>query len=124
MEEYVVNVDDEGSIRWFQNNMLHRLDGSAVECRDGHRAWYREGKLHRHDGPAIESADGSKAWYLDGERHRLDGPAIEGIDGYKAWYINGKRYRIEKFEEITNPIKELTMEEISSLLGYKIKIIK
>jgi len=125
LEDYNVNVDDEGTIRWYQNDNLHRLDGPAIECLDGYNAWYFDGKLHRPDGPAINYADGSNAWYFDGKRHRLDGPAIVYTDGFMAWYISGKVCTKKEFDEIINQDTiELTLEEVSSLLGYKIKIIK
>ena len=49
-----------------RRNMLHRVDGPAIERRNGDKEWWVNGRLHRLDGPAIERADGSKAWYLDG----------------------------------------------------------
>jgi len=102
MEEYIVTVDDEGTITWRQDNKIHRIDG-----------------------PAVIRADGTKIWYEKDKIHRIDGPAIKNINGYKAWYINGIEYSQDEFDEIINPkVKELTMEEVSSLLGYEVKIIK
>jgi hypothetical protein len=87
--------------------------------------WYRDGKLNRFDGPAIEFASGSKRWYLKGELSRLDGPAIDNVDGYRAWYIDGKEYTFEKFLEATKPkVRELTLVEVSTLLGYEVQIVK
>jgi len=101
MEEYTVKIDNEGNIQWLQNGRYHRIGGPAVEYTDGYKAWYREGKLHR-----------------------LDGPAIEGANGVEEWHIDGKEYSQDEFNEVINPkVKELTVEEISSLLGYKIKIV-
>ena len=65
--------------------------------------------------------NGYKAWYLNGKRHREDGPAIECADGSKIWYIDGKLVTEDK---VMNPDKELTVAEISKLLGYDVKIIK
>ena len=77
---------------WYLNGQLHREDGPAIECEDGHKEWYIHGKCNREDGPAIEGAYGYNAWYLNGKRHREDGPALETV-GYKAWYIHGKLHR-------------------------------
>jgi len=42
METYTVTVDDCGTIRWCQNDQLHRLDGPAVEWAGGVKSWYIE----------------------------------------------------------------------------------
>lgn len=56
------------------------------------RYYYLDDKSHRLDGPAVENKDGYKAWYIEGQRHRIDGPAIEWSDGKKSWYIEGEAY--------------------------------
>ena len=65
-------------------------------------------------------------WWLNDELHREDGPAIERKNGTKEWWLNGKEYTEEEYyKEIqrrSNPVKELTVSEISELLGYNIKI--
>jgi hypothetical protein len=71
--------------------------------RRGTKRWYQNGLLHRLDGPAVEYANGSKAWCQNGEPHRLDGPAVEWADGEKYWYIEGKEYTEEQFNKIVNP---------------------
>jgi hypothetical protein len=59
---------------WFDSaRMTHRLNGPAIESRNGMKQWYVHGVLHREDGPAIEStfqttnteAEGfnQRAWY-------------------------------------------------------------
>lgn len=59
--------------------------------------------LHRLDGPAIDVTDGSKYWYENGKRHRTGGlPAVEGVNGYKAWYENDKNYSQKQIEEKYN----------------------
>ena len=68
MKTYTVEIDHNGTNRWYSND-----------------------KLHREDGPAVEYADGDKFWYLNGKLHRKDGPAIEGVNEDKEWWINGKR---------------------------------
>lgn len=90
-----VDVDEYGTKRWYLGNKLHRVDGPAVEWRDGDKLWYFYGKLHRMDGPAVERMNMNKEWWVEGKRHRVDGPAIEWADGDKWWYVEGKRHRIE-----------------------------
>lgn len=123
MIEYTVKVGKYAT-RWFLNDKRHREDGPAVEWVDGTKVWYCKGKLHREGGPAIEYADGAKYWYRNGELHCEDGPAIELADGSKEWYLENVEYTEEKFNLKMNPVKELTVQEISKLLGYDIKIVK
>ena len=88
---------------------------------NGNKYWYLDGKRHREDGPAIEWANGDKYWYLKGKRHREDGPALEYVNGDKAWYLNGV---LVTEDEVMNRSKELTVSEVSKLLGYEVKIVK
>jgi hypothetical protein len=69
----------------------------TVWAKDGSEAlteeqWYDydDSNLHRLDGPAIEYKDGTKEWCVDGKCHRLDGPAVEYKNGTKEWWVNGK----------------------------------
>ena len=126
METYTVKVDTNGDKYWYQDGKLHRTDGPAIEYADGDKHWYQNGKLHRTDGPAAEYTSGDKHWYQNGKRHRTDGPAIEYADGDKSWYIKGKEYTKGEFDAIVNvpKVKELTMSEISKLLGYEVKVVK
>lgn len=87
---YILN-----SYFWYQNGMLHRDDGPAVECFGGGRHWYRDGKKHRIGGPAVELSDGTKEWWLDGKHHRADGPAVEWASGTKTWCVDGKLHRTD-----------------------------
>ena len=90
----------------------------------GSKFWYLNGKRHREDGPAVEYADGDKFWYLNGERHREDGPAFERADGSKFWYLNGTGYTEAEWKAQLNPVKELSVKEISDILGYEVKVVK
>lgn len=101
MIEYTVRVDERGNIFWFIND-----------------------KLHRKDGPAIEKVDGYKAWYIDDKLHREDGHAVEYADGSKDFYLNGVELTEEQHKNQTNPVKDHTVEEISELLGYNVRIVK
>jgi hypothetical protein len=92
---------------------------------NGDKEWFLNGMLHREDGPAIECANGDKEWYLNGKYHREDGPAVEYSGGTKYWYLNGKEYTEQEFNEKMKPkAKELSVSDISKLLGYEVKVVK
>lgn len=76
-----------------KGRILHRLDGPAIEYRNGNKEWWINNKLHREGSPAIESENGREEWFINGLRHRLDGPAVKWIDGSYFWYKNGKLHR-------------------------------
>ena len=124
MITYKVTVDDYGTKRWYLNGKRHREDGPAVERADGDKFWYLNGNLHREDGPAVERADGSKSWWINGKLHREDGPAYERTDGTKHWYLNDRLLTEEDWKKKVNKVKELTVSEISKMLGYEVKIVK
>ncbi len=127
MQEYTVKIDSYGDKYWYKpgTDICHRLDGPAVEYSDGDKEWFQNGKLHRLDGPAAELANGTKFWYQNDKLHRLDGPAIEYANGSKSWYIDDVEYTKEEFNAKVNPTaKEITVAEISELLGFEVKIIK
>ena len=125
MIEYTVKVYNNGHKNWYLNGKLHREDGPAIENANGSKYWYINDKLHREDGPAIECTTGNKFWCLNGKHHREDGPAIEWVNGYKAWYLDDTKYTEQEFNEKMNPsAKELSVSEISKLLGYEVKVVK
>ena len=123
MIEYTVRVYADGDKHWLLNGKFHREDGPAIEFVDGSKFWYLGDKLHREDGPAVEYFSGAKEWYLNGNLHREGGPAIEYANGAKSWYLNGKRLTEDQFNEAMDSTKELTISEIESMLGYKIKVV-
>ncbi len=43
-----VHIDIFGNKHWYQNRLLHRLDGPAVECLNGSKAWYKNGKKFKN----------------------------------------------------------------------------
>jgi len=90
---------------------------------NGSKFWWLNEDLHREDGPAIEWPYGTKEWHLNGLLHREDGPAIEYSNGTKEWYLNGILLTEEDFNTRMNP-KELTINQIEQLLGYKIKVVQ
>ena len=97
---------------------------------NGYKSWFLKVKglplwrRHREDGPAVEYANGNKHWFLNGKRHREDGPAVEDADGYKAWFLNGIKYTEAEWKAKLSPVKELSVKEISDLLGYEVKVVK
>ena len=68
--------------------------------------------------------DGTIRWRQQDKYHRLDGPAIERANGEKYWYIEGVRYFETQFLKKTQPVKEMTLQEIIAELGYEVKVVK
>ena len=54
------------------------------------REWYKNGKLHRINGPAIEYKNGCKKWYRNGILYKECGPDIVYNRIKKKWFINKK----------------------------------
>ena len=103
IKKYYVTVDDLGNTRWYKDakcKVLHRENGPAVDCTNGHKEWWQNDLLHRTDGPAIEWWDGDKFWWQNGLLHRTDGPAIEWNDSDEWWFINGERLSKGEFNLI------------------------
>jgi hypothetical protein len=65
--KHYIEIDKNGTERWYFNGQLHREDGPAVIYADGTQMWYRNGKPHRTDGSAVIYADGIKLWYRNGQ---------------------------------------------------------
>ena len=91
--------EEDGTVRWYLNDHLHREDGPAVEWANGSKEWWINGQLHREDGPAVETSDGHRQWCLNGKKHRSNGPAIEWSDGLAAWYLNGVEQTQQEFQQ-------------------------
>lgn len=84
---------------WYQEGLLHREDGPAVDWINMKR-WYFRGQLHRIGGPAEMFTDSTKRWYKYGKLHNVDGPAVERpVHGNqrwcRKWYQNGILHRID-----------------------------
>ena len=127
IKKYYVTVDGLGNSRWYKDakcKILHRENGPAVDCANGHKEWWQNDQLHRTDGPAIEWRDGDKRWFQNGQRHRIDGPAVMYANGSKAWYINDNALTEAEFLAATQPTVEMTVADIEKLLGKRVKIIK
>jgi len=127
-QEQYIYINQYGNKIYYKDRALtklHRLDGRpAVEYADGSKEWYVNGQLHRLDGPACEAANGYKLWCVGGRIHRLDGPAVEYSNGRKYWYVDGKRLSEEKFDALTTPAFELTLEQIAAKFGVDVSKIK
>ena len=103
MNEQPKNYTIYGDKFWYLpskgRDYCHRLDGPAIEWKNGLKEWFVDDKRHRSDGPAIEFVSGTKAWWVDNRLHRLDCPAFEGADGTKEWWLNGKQLPTEEVED-------------------------
>lgn len=56
----IKKIDDEGTIMFELNGMLHRPNGPAIIWNDGDWGWNLFGLWHRYYGPRDESGD----WYI------------------------------------------------------------
>ncbi len=90
---------------------------------NGTKRWYLNGKPHREDGPAVEYPTGTKKWYLNGKLHREDGPAIEYAIGDKWWYLNGKSMSEAEHKRATSKAtfegKEVEVDGVTYVLKVK-----
>ena len=98
METYTVTVDVNGTVRYYKPNteILHRIDGPAIEYSDGSKYYYVDDNLHRIDGPAIEYANGTKVYYVDGvyfSEYVFNAQFMNSLNG-KIVEIDGKQYRL------------------------------
>ena len=79
---------------------------------NGDKFWKnKEGKYHRIDGPAVEYRNGDKSWYQNGKQHRIDGPAVEWNNGDRDWYLRGKYFESKEafFEALTDEEKSIAL---------------
>lgn len=94
---------------------------------NGTKYWYNEiNQLHNEHGPAVELIDGTKCYCLNDKLHKTDGPAIERADGSKEYWLNSMEYSYGAWKEEVekSKVKELTLSEVSKLLGFDVKIVK
>ena len=124
MKTYIVEIDGDGTKRWYLNDKCHCEHGPAVEYACGTKFWYLNDKLHRTDGPAIEYVSGSKEWYFNGKRHREDGPAVEYSDGSKYWYLNGVPYSEADWRNQLQKVKAPCVGKVVEVDGVKYKLVE
>jgi hypothetical protein len=77
----------------------------------GNKFHYSGGNIHKLDGPAIEYRDGTKYWYQNGMRHRVDGPAVEFDNGEKYWYLRDINFHNKEafFDALTDEEKVIAL---------------
>lgn len=86
---------------------LHSVNDLPYIFNDGTMKWYEDGVLHRENGPAVVYADGVQCWYTNGKQHRTDGPAVEHPSGEHIWYLRGAWIRTaEAFAKRTKKSKD------------------
>ena len=100
MKNFTVKVDQGENKQWFHNDALVK-----VEWANGNISHYKDGRLHKDDGPAHIGANGINHWYLEGRP-----------------FYNEQEWQTEVAKR-NPPPKELTVAQIETLLGFKIKII-
>ncbi len=74
METYTVNVYENGTRYWYQNDKLHRLDGPAVEYADGTPKWWINGKQFTEEEfnqQTKKSTYENKTVIIDGIKYKL-----------------------------------------------------
>lgn len=71
---------------FYDQKRFYNSDGRLIRVvyKSGRKEWYQDDILHRDDGPAVEFASGRREWYQYGELHREDGPAV--IDSMSRRY--------------------------------------
>lgn len=67
------------------------INGTPKICADGVIEWRLEDILHRIDGPAVEYKNGTEEWWVNGKTHRLNGPAVSYFSGIEEWWIYNKK---------------------------------
>ncbi|WP_175789425.1 hypothetical protein [Burkholderia cenocepacia] len=113
--------EEDDSIRYYFNNILHRENGPAIEFYDGQKSWLLNGLRHRENGPALEGLNGSAMWFLNNLLHREDGPAwdCKNDNGSweKRWFLNGQELTKEEYGHFLE--KKALKEKLESKLAEK-----
>lgn len=108
---------ENSATAYYENGVLHRTDGPAIDRGYGTGEWYKEGKLHREDGPAVDNIIDKVApfadyfyhsrrleWYKEGKLHNDNAPAAvqtffdvsqKVVGTSQEWYKEGQRHREE-----------------------------
>ena len=82
-------------------------DGKHTDL-NGTIKYYKNGKLHRVNDPAVILTDGSEFYYQNGKRHREDGPAVIDVDGTREFYMHDNLVKkgSENYEEFVDQYPE------------------
>ena len=121
---------------WHLNDKLHREDGPACEWANGSKSWYLNGK-------SMTEQEHQKRMNPVNERKFKIGDKVTAGDQYDgAWqnlvvksYHSDGSIMVYNLDMESNGLipeqhlelikaKELTVAELSALLGYEVKIIK
>ena len=126
-------INANGTRFWYQNGLKHREDGHAAEYSDGFKRWYLNGtqvtkqEFERRINPKFKIGDKVTAPAYLGEWTNC---TVINIDFCDKWPIQCVRpdgmtgvFRENELEFMPEP-KELTVKEISELLGYEIKVVE
>jgi hypothetical protein len=73
-------------------------DGMHID-HFGTKHWCLNGEPHRLDGPAVEYKDGDNYWYKYGLKHRIGGPAVT-LGNMKMWYLYNTKLTEEHYEYV------------------------
>ena len=112
----------DGTVKWYQNGMLHKEDGPAIIFFFGQQEWWINGKKHRDGLPAVIKPDGSQYWYKNGKKHREDGPAVIYPHGRGIWFIDGIELSEQDFKIVIMK-KELNRDlSINEIKSKKLKV--
>jgi hypothetical protein len=58
-------IDSDGSKRWYHNDNLHRIDGPAIEYKNGRKEWFLYGVLYdEYKYKTITSNIPLMHWYI------------------------------------------------------------
>lgn len=99
---------------------LHRTDGPAVICLDGHEEWWQNGKRHRENGPATIYKNGTKHWWQNYQLNRIDGPAVIYPNGYVEWWIKNKSLDTKQVEDWIQD-NNINLKTIEGQTAFKLR---
>jgi hypothetical protein len=80
-----------GDFEYWENGLLHNINGPACIYKDSGIEYWTNGQLHNANGPAAVYRKTIEYW-VNGNLHNLDGPAITWKNGDREWYIDGIEY--------------------------------
>jgi len=94
--------------------------------KDGTEHWYNSNdQIHREgDKPAYIDPDGHKEYWIKGKRHREKGPSVIFSDGRVQYWLNGEKIAKEEHERRTKHVLEITIAELETQFGCKVRIVK
>lgn len=96
LKNYTKVKRDKSGTKRYRNDevLLHRLDGPAIEYKDGTKFWIINGKHHRNIDPAIEWTKENKQWFFKYDLHRIGNSPCSLVEW---WYIHGKEYSKKQY---------------------------